>query len=255
MGWRALFSSQVDSCFLPTAPSFTHSFFAPVVLFTCPTLLFVRPKFHLNNSIKDFSLLFSVGELSSFSFLLSLIRTLCLVPGASFSWGFEETRPHAREGVEWVELGLVQLVVGSGLGSSSVIVWICPASRFALHTHRWTSLEEGGYLGAGGDVFSGFGLFLQFKEVTAPRRSAPGVSFPCQTLLTSHRCFYPFPANGEKGTPVSFSNGIINPQQGKELHLGFFSPHSRSLLTLNTHVFRSYFSSLWLTPCLLLKVQ
>lgn len=124
VGWRALFSSQVDSCFLPTTPSFTHSFFAPVVLLTCPTLLFVRPKFHLNNSIKDFSLLFSVGELSSFSFLLSLIRALCLVPGAPFSWGFEETRPHAREGVEWVEPGLVLLVVGSGLGSSSVTVWI-----------------------------------------------------------------------------------------------------------------------------------
>ena len=43
-------------------------------------------------------------------------------------------------------------------------------------------------------IFPGFGLFSQFKEVIETR-SAPRVSFPCQTLLIFHRCFYCFPNN------------------------------------------------------------
>ena len=93
-----------------------------------------------------------------------------------------------------------------------------------------------------GVVFSDFGLFLQFKEVTALRRSAPGVSFPCQTLLISQRCFYSFPANGGKETPVSSSSGTTageGTSPGVLLHSSSFSPHPQ-----HTHLLRSYFFSL-----------
>lgn len=107
--------------------------------------------------------------------------------------------------------------------------------------------------GIWGIFFSGFGLVLQIKEVTAPRRSAPGVSFSCQTLLISNRCLA-FPANSEKGTLTCFSSGLISLQQGKELHLGCFYP--RPLPALNTHPSSDLlFPSLWQTPCLLLKIQ
>lgn len=102
------FSSRVDSYFFPTPPSFFVSFFSsfslflaffhfsfsvfffpsffsplslPVVLLRLShSFLFVTLKFNLNNSIKN-SLLYSIGELSLFSFLPSLFRPLCLVLG------------------------------------------------------------------------------------------------------------------------------------------------------------------------------
>ena len=104
-----------------------------------------------------------------------------------------------------------------------------------------------------GVVFSDFGLFLQFKEVTALRRSAPGVYFPCQTLLISQRCFYSFPANGGKETPVSSSSGTTageGTSPGVLLHSSSFSPHPQ-----HTHLLRSCFFSLLLKLCLLLKVK
>ena len=115
----------------------------------------------------------------------------------------------------------------------------------------WSIFGVGG--GEMGVVFSDFGLFLQFKEITALRRSAPGVSFSYQTLLISQRYFYSFPANGGKKLPVSFSSGTTageGTSPGVLLHSPSFSPHPQ-----HAHLLRSYFFSLWLKLCLLLKVK
>ena len=55
-----------------------------------------------------------------------------------------------------------------------------------------------------GVVFSDFGLFLQFKEVTALRRSAPGASFSCQIVQgnTSADLLFTLEKNTDLGFPI-----------------------------------------------------
>lgn len=154
--WETLYF--LPKWILASLPPLSLLFF----LLSCHTHLFVRFKFNLNNSIKN-SLLYSIGELSLFSFLPSVFRPVCLVPRASSVCGAEDPMPQAREGVERVELGLAQLVGGSGLCSSSAAVQNAllqgSLSVFTEVSLSFWRREDMGLCSAW------FGLFLQFKEV------------------------------------------------------------------------------------------
>lgn len=63
----AIFSSKVDSSLSPLPLSFLLSLFSSPAYLSYP-LLFVRLQFNWNDSVKNFSLLHSDGELSLFSF-------------------------------------------------------------------------------------------------------------------------------------------------------------------------------------------
>lgn len=225
---------------LPSHPSLSYFSF----LFGCHTHLFVRFKFNVNNSIKN-SLLYSISESSLFSFLPSVFRPLCLVLRASFVCGGEDPMPHAREGVERVKLGLVQLVGGSGLCSSSAAVQNALLqgllSIFTDVSLSFWRREDMGLCPAW------FGLFLQFKEVITslffflliylfiffgPRRPAPGTSLAKSYLLPASVSI--FSQRMEKKGNLRTSAMVSLIQRGN-FTSGSSSPHSHSLHTLNTH--------------------